>query len=73
MNKDDAILLIASNIVATKTADGKDVVQKAVAKAVKIYAAVVAEQKRLGDATKKPTPNPSTFGATKSKMRKGRR
>ena len=73
MNKDDAILLIASNIVATKTADGKDVVQKAVARAVKIYSAVEAEQKRLGGANKKPMPDPSTFGATKSKMRKGRR
>ena len=59
MKKDEAILLIASNIVATKTTDGKDVVQKAVARAVKIYAAIEAEQKRLGDANKKPTPNPS--------------
>ena len=73
MNKDDAILQIAANIVATKATDGKEVVQKAVARAVKIYSAVEAEQKRLGDANKKPTPNSSTFGAAKSKMRRGRR
>ena len=73
MNKDDAILQIAANIVATKATDGKEVVQKAVARAVKIYSAVEAEQKRLRDANKKPMPNSSTFGTAKSKMRKGRR
>ncbi len=73
MNRDDAIMLIASNIVETKATDGKDVVQKAVARAVKIHSAVEAELKRLGGANKNPVPNPSTFGATKSKMRKGRR
>ena len=73
MKKDDAILLIAANIVATKATDGKEVVQKAVARAVKIYSAVEAEQKRLRDANKKPTPNSSTFGAAKSTMRRGRR
>ena len=40
MKRDDAILLIAANIVATKATDGKEVVQKAVAKATKIYSAV---------------------------------
>jgi hypothetical protein len=73
MNKDDAILQIAANIVATKATDGKEVVQKAVARAVKIYAAVEAEQKRLRGANNPPTPDSSTFGATKSKMRRGRR
>jgi hypothetical protein len=73
MKKDDAILLIAANIVATKATDGKEVVQKAVAKATKIYSAVEAEQERLHNADKKPTPNSSTFGAAKSKMRRGRR
>ena len=73
MKKDDAILLIASNIVATKATDGKEVVQKAVARAVKIYTAVEAEQKRLSGTSKKPTPNSSAFGAAKSTMRRGRR
>jgi hypothetical protein len=73
MNKDDAILLIASNIIAAKGTDGKEVVQKAVARAVKIYSAIEAEQKRIRDANKKPTPDSSTFGAAKSKMRRGRR